>query len=382
MNGLNMGTWRKLLGRALLVAAFGGCGGVESVTNETLGENESNLLTVITPADPMAGTPDCGAATVKLVNTAGSSVDWQTMNAQGAWEVSGANGVALEYLIDNVLQAGDSSTVMGTLGTWSYSTSGLACRSAVYNFQVCAIPKIRSDQGETTCNTKRTCAPWSFRACPNAVGIIRDLGAFCPAGSDIISITTDDEDTSTNNNTRNGWIGLNSSTTNTRFNLCKVDGNKFKPLSNYDEIQWHYALLKLGEACPPGSTEFGKKTDNEDTTNSNSNTGNIWPNSQNTDVTNFRFCLFRNGTPESPGVLSVPTMSAFPDVGFPYGVFAGASFSTNFALSMGHIYSDDENTDNSNAYYIPANAPANTKLYATQIISDGTNTTFRMAKVK
>jgi hypothetical protein len=224
--------------------------------------------------------------------------------------------------------------------------------------------------------------PWTFRACPNAVGIIREAGTTCPAGNETVSILTDDEDTSTNANTRSGWLGANVSSTNTRFNLCKVDGNKFKPLSNYDEIQWHYALLKLGETCPLGSTEFGKKTDNEDTTNSNSNTGNIWPNSQNTDVTNFRFCLFRNATPASPGVPGVPTMSAFPDIGIAYGVFAGSSFSTNFALSKGYLRTDDENTDNSNAYYIPTGAPANTQLYATQIISDGSNTYFRMAKVK
>jgi hypothetical protein len=93
-------------------------------------------------------------------------------------------------------------------------------------------------------------------------------------------------------------------------------------------------------------------------------------------VTNFRFCLFRSSSPE------VQKMAAFPDIGVPYGVFAGSSFSTEFALSKGYLTSDDENTTNNNKYYIPTNAPANTLLYAREIVTDGVNTTFRMAKVK
>ncbi|REG35942.1 hypothetical protein ATI61_102316 [Archangium gephyra] len=390
MNGLNVGTrkksalspWSKFLGGALLAAALGGCGTEpgpgETGSEELLGQSGSSLISVGTPADLMPATADCGGAAVFSVNTSGSGVDWQKMNAQGSWVVTGANGVHLEYLLDNVLQAADSTTTPGTQGAWSFPTSNLSCRSTPYTLQVCATPKIRSEQGETLCATKRTCTTWSFRACPYAVGVIREYGANCPAvpGVEAVWITTDDENTS-NANSRAGWLGLNVSSTNTRLHFCKVDGSVFKPLSDVDSPVYHYAVLKLGESCPPGSTEFGKTTDNEDTSNVNSNSGaNIWPNSQNKDVTNYRFCLFRNSS--SGG----QTMPAFPDIGAPYGVFAGGSFSTQFALSKGYITSDDENTTNNNKYYIPAGAPANTLSYAGQMVTDGANTTFRMAKVK
>ncbi|WPB80883.1 hypothetical protein KYC5002_17320 [Archangium violaceum] len=326
-------------------------------SEELLGQSGSPLIVVDTPADLMPPTADCGGSAVGHVNTAGSSVNWQKMNAQGTWTVTGANGVYLEYLLDNVPQAADSTMTPGTQGSWSFPLSNLSCRSTPYNLQVCATPKIRSEQGETICTTKRTCTTLSFRACPHAVGVIREYGTNCPAvpGVEAVWITTDDENTS-NSNSRAGWLGLNVSSTNTRLHFCKVDGSVFKPLSDIDSVAHHYAVLKLGESYPPGSTEFGKTTDNEDTNNVNSNSGtNIWPNSQNKDVTNFRFCLFRNSA--SGG----QTMSAFPDIGTPYGVFAGASFSTQFALSKGYITSDDENTTNSNKYYIPSGAPTDTQ---------------------
>jgi len=390
MNGLNVGTrkksalspWSNLLGGALLVAALGGCGTEpgpgEMDSEETLGQSGSPLISVDTPADLMPTTADCGGAAVSNVNTTGSNVDWQKMNAQGTWSVTGANGVYLEYLLDNVAQAADSTMTPGTQGSWSFPISGLSCRSTPYTFQVCATPKIRSEQGETTCSTKRTCTTWSFRACPYAVGVIREYGAGCPAvpGSEAVWITTDDENTS-NINTRAGWLGLNVSNSNTRLHFCKVNGSVFKPLTDIDSQEFRYAVLKLGESCPLGSTEFGKTTDNEDTDNVNSTSGvNIWPNSQNKDITNFRFCLFRNSS------ASVQKMSAFPDIGVPYGVFADPSLSSQFAVSKGYIRSDDENTTNNNKYYIPATAPADTLTCATRLVSDGANTTFQMAKVK
>jgi hypothetical protein len=166
----------------------------------------------------------------------------------------------------------------------------------------------------------------------NDVGVIP--ASACPSNFDQISIFMDDEDTS-NGNDHAGWIGATQSGSNTRFVFCRVPGSFFKPLDSGEP----YAVLRLGSACPAGSEAFSRTFDNEDTSNSNSSTGNIFPNTstQSPSKTTLGFCLFRG---------SAGAMIGFPNLGFSYGILARAHLSDS--QLDGWIMTDDEDTSNAN----------------------------------
>jgi hypothetical protein len=113
-----------------------------------------------------------------------------------------------------------------------------------------------------------------------------------------------------------------------------------------------YAVLKLGPACPPGSVEFNRFFDNEDTANANFFSGVIAPN-QSTVNTRLFFCMFRAAQ------IGDPTIAVFPNLapGFAYGVFGPTDFDQG-ALGFGTIQTDDEDTGNTNGYTVPAQASA------------------------
>lgn len=210
--------------------------------------------------------------------------------------------------------------------------------------------------------------------CPGShdVGVIPEtLG--CPAWSTLVKISMDDEDT-TNNNNHSGWIGATISTGNTQFAFCRVNGEEFHPLSNGVP----YAVLKLDETCPAGAKEFTRTFDNEDTSNSNSYTGNIYPNlsTVSPSQTKLVFCLFRGG--------GAGDMETWPVVssGFKYGVFVREGVSPG--LGDGFVLTDDEDTTNGNDYSTSWSQllEQQVTVEARQIISDGSNTTLRMARVR
>lgn len=128
------------------------------------------------------------------------------------------------------------------------------------------------------------------------------------------------------------WVGATTqdtaSTRNTIFRFCKLsdaDSRKFKPLIDESDgtgplYNKDYVVLKLGDRCPNGSKEFRRHIDNEDHEPVNNwNTGNIWPNYQDSNTKLF-FCLFRYGTN------GITKMQEFPALGFSYGVFASHLF--------------------------------------------------------
>lgn len=199
------------------------------------------------------------------------------------------------------------------------------------------------------------------------VGVVPESG--CPSDVDKLTIYMDDEDT-TNGNDQDGWIGLTQSGSNTKFTFCRVPGTSFKPLNTAEP----YAVLKLGYACPPGSESFSRTFDNEDTSNDNTYTGNIYPNSSTTSPskTTLSFCLFRGGS---------SNMTSFPYLGFNYGIFSRPGNSKS--LGEGWVYTDDEDTANGNTMSYSWSILDMAKTTdANQIVNGGSNTTVRMTRVR
>jgi hypothetical protein len=203
------------------------------------------------------------------------------------------------------------------------------------------------------------------------VGVIPSTPS-CPAGSEPIQIHMDDED-SNNANSRWGWLGATINDTNTTFRFCRVPGDRFLPLAQTNATVNHYAVLKLGTYCPPFSQEFARYFDNEDSSNANWYTGNVYPNSVGGN-TLLRFCLFRYGS---------TTMSSFPALeGLSYSVFASGYFkppvNALLPLAYGHIHIDDEDSGNANGYL----ADSSIMYEAQLIVSGGTNTDIGFARVR
>lgn len=205
---------------------------------------------------------------------------------------------------------------------------------------------------------------------PYDVGVIPATD-YCPAGTENIKIRMDDEDSS-NRNSRLGWIGATRSDRDTILVVCRVDGRLFLPLTTGTDASRYYAVLRLGSACPNGSINFSRYFDNEDDNNKNwfttsiSSPPTIWPNESSRD-TRLQFCLFRAGS---------PTMTAFPSLAMSYGVFAAPGFAAG--LASGWIHTDDEDSNNKNAY----DAPSSAIVDAQQIVTGGRDTDLRMARVR
>ncbi len=186
---------------------------------------------------------------------------------------------------------------------------------------------------------------------------------------ELVTIHMDDED-SRNNNGRSGWHGGISSSRNTTFRFCRVDGTKFKPRNVYGQ---NYAVIKLGRYCPTGSTEFQRRFDNEDYWNANYTRGNIYPNSSSNN-TILKFCLFK-------GRGGGGTMSSFPVFrsngtsggNVPYGVFAAPTLHVPHSWK-GYVRTDDEDNWNGNRHSGDATAQS--------IIIGGSNTKLNTARVR
>lgn len=185
------------------------------------------------------------------------------------------------------------------------------------------------------------------------VGVIPDKSGACPAGSQVMSFQ-DNEDISPNRNDRGGWIGATVSDRNTKFEFCSVDGKKFGSLPNQN-----YAVLKLGSVCPNNSEEFIRGFDDEDNFdiyNKNWMAGEIGQNQQFSDAkgsyTYLHFCLFRHDN------LAIPTMPSFAPFGFDYGVFGKLST----VSATGFVYTDDEDTNNSNILTDASYSPVSSQL--------------------
>ncbi|MCY1015908.1 hypothetical protein [Pyxidicoccus sp. MSG2] len=214
----------------------------------------------------------------------------------------------------------------------------------------------------TTAYTERTCPRAHIPA--NYVGVISGTGT-CPGNVETIRINMDNEDRAEASNV-SGWVGATNVDGNGNINyvFCRVDGTQFHSLAAANSANYNYAVLKLDQSCPEGAVEFSRYFDNEDNNNKNSYSGNIFPNVVNNNST-LRFCLFKGD-----GSIA----SAFPSLGFEYGVFAASQFV--FTSARGYIYSDDEDGNNANSYNVD---PA-WKSAATAIISEGWDTRLNTAR--
>jgi hypothetical protein len=158
------------------------------------------------------------------------------------------------------------------------------------------------------------------------------------------------------------WFG------NTTIEACRVDGRNFKAMTTSSaSTSKFYAVLKLGQDCPNGSQEFSRYIDNEDDNNNNDHSGPIAPNVSN-DNTTLKFCLFRYSASN--------TMSSFPDLGMPYGVFHDFDGSQpSWVIQKRWVRSDDEDDNNHNSV-----TPASSDFQ--NIIEAWANTRFDMARVR
>jgi hypothetical protein len=109
----------------------------------------------------------------------------------------------------------------------------------------------------------------------------------------------------------------------TTLDFCRVDGTQFKPLlsATADPAQG-YAVLELGDSCPPGSVEVSMTIDNEDDNQGSEpsmTTGHPGRNLARPDEgatkTVLFFCYFR------PTTSVDEAMTGFPDLAIPYAVF-------------------------------------------------------------
>jgi hypothetical protein len=178
-----------------------------------------------------------------------------------------------------------------------------------------------------------------------------------------------DNEDNKNANSHSGWIGATVSNKNTLFRLCGVDGQQFSQAASAGA---NFAVVSLAPGCPDGFTRFDRFHDNEDNRPASSDTA---PNGSATFTTskmkdtNFAFCVATNTTPGVPN-------SVFPDLGFPYGVFAGRTVSlSRWATDRGSVHLDDEDGNNKNA---PVNPPS----YTYEFLEPGKNTTYYIARVK
>jgi Pretoxin HINT domain len=359
----------------------------EDDDSENVGETEGALTTVTNSRDAIPNINcDPATSTVQLALGSGLGADtlapWKSLSANGTFLLgNGANGAQLRYWIDgnSSYSQTDSVASNAAAGTWSWTRSGVSC--SPHSFTVCAIPYAgNSACGDLTAPTSagyRTCQSVSFRGCATAIGVIPDYATACPVDADTIIAHMDDED-HRNANSSSGWIGKTVSNANTDLAFCRVDGTNFKSLTSCSSDPTRdYAVLKLGSACPNGSAEFWKNIDNEDSNNKNSiaiSSGDFFPNTSDRNTT-LHFCLF------SPALSASSTMGYFPALGSAYGIFGTSSLvSAGAASTAGWFHSDDEDSDNQNAFFVASGAPWDTSSRAQKLISNDGNTNFYTAK--
>lgn len=178
-------------------------------------------------------------------------------------------------------------------------------------------------------------------------------------------------------------------TDHTTLHFCRVavDATRFRPMTtDPDDVANFYAVLHFEPTCPPGSTKIIKRIVNENTNNQNRlqpPNAPALPNNTGDDVlgnaTHLHFCFFQAAaTPEQ-------TMTAFPDLGFPYAVFHDfEGMQPGWVLEKRWRFSDDENTFNNNAY-IPAEGRSSSefeKIIENPFYKNAADTYFDMARVR
>jgi len=215
-----------------------------------------------------------------------------------------------------------------------------------------------------------------------AVGVIPVDGSTCPSDSSLVSFHMDDEDDDSMSDdftpfglpqtARRAILPPDGIPRNVTLNFCKVNGQSFRHLTtSVNDKANFYAVLKLGQTCPNGSSEMKRHIDNEDDDNRNSPSGPIAPNQMDTNTT-LRFCYFHAGT---------TTMASFPSLGIKYAVFHDYDLSPQpaFVISKRWTFTDDE--DDANANFSSPTGTTQANDFA-RIVGTGSNTMFDIARVR
>ena len=179
-----------------------------------------------------------------------------------------------------------------------------------------------------------------------------------------------------------------------RFCRTAVSTDAFRPLTtDPNALDEFYAVLMFGERCPPHSIEIQKRIVNNEWHNQNHYYGGRDTNKPNYiggeglgNFTLLSFCYFRN----APS--AAETMSSFPDLGFPYGVFHDfEGKQPGWVLAKYSTYSDDFNGADSNTYEPEPSESAETREFQSivenpeQELMDGStthDTCFDVARVR
>jgi hypothetical protein len=223
------------------------------------------------------------------------------------------------------------------------------------------------DEGGIAARGSRRWWSWLLGNSVN-IGVIPETNA-CPAGASWTQIHMDDEDRRNANN-RWGWLGAISSSANTTYRFCKLDALSslnFRPLKQSGD-QYDYAVVNMGLLCPSGARRYVRVEHNENWRNANSSAGDIFPNFR---IYNTWFNFYCHYDGNSGSVLG--QMSAFPQLGFPYGVFASHSMPGPYALARGRVAQDDEDWANWNGWWFG---------HGDQVMWGGRNTERSLAKVR
>jgi hypothetical protein len=210
---------------------------------------------------------------------------------------------------------------------------------------------------------------WEWLVTQNLnIGVIPEVNS-CPAGTQYVQLYMDDEDTRNANN-RSGWIGATASGSNTSWRFCKLNASnsvQFRPLAQTGTA-YNYAVMNMGVFCPPGATRVMRYQDNQNAGNNNSQIGNPFPSVNVLGRNRLTFACHFHGGAYSP----IGPMSAFPNLGFKYGVFGPDN--SPFALLKGWVYQDDEDSLNLNVW---GNHPGNSTIF-----SGTTNTMRKLMRVR
>lgn len=179
------------------------------------------------------------------------------------------------------------------------------------------------------------------------VGVIPEIPG-CPAPYSAAEIYMDDENNA-NNNGRSGWIGATVSNSNTRWRFCKLDipsTNQFAPMdAQAIYFTGAYAVQSFGLACPVSARRVIRYQDTQDTNNTNSFSGSIFPNSVSSNGVWLFTCHY-----DLPPAAWTP-MSDFPQLALHYGVYSdhfGVTLLGAGRHPVGKVYQDDEDNFNLN----------------------------------
>lgn len=239
--------------------------------------------------------------------------------------------------------------------------------------------------------------PWKPDASADDVGVVPGSDG-CPIGYPTVRVNLDGEDDEPLNGDSYGWVGqIGANKRNATVTLCRVEGSLFhptvwggkdagiKPQPGANLEKYGYAVIKLGDHCPAGSSEYLYKEDTEDTNGWTNIEGDaspglqMWGNAGS--GIEWRLCVFKYTMLESQ-----TQMITFPDLGADYGVFAAPAFEGNGASFKKHLRGwvlvDDEEDDNANSADNLGDSESDELMTKCFYKTSGENTMMKLVRVQ